>query len=418
MHIAILGRQPKIGLAELESLLGSDFIKPLNYEVAYIDTDEIDYSRFGSVIKFGTVLDSFASSSNEHLQKSLIKIINSQFPNGVDGKLKIGFSAYGGFIKPQTLNSMGLSIKKSLKNKGFSLRIVPNKTTSLSSAQVIHNRLTGNNGIELIIIKEADKFIIAKTVFEQDIEAYTARDQMRPKRDARVGMLPPKLAQTIINLATGQIGELGLGNRNWDKTTPTQQNIAPTSPLPITQPPAPVLLDPFCGTGVILQEALLMNYSVYGTDLEPRMIDYSKTNLEWLKNKYPKINGDVHLKTGDATSYKWQPMPTIIAGESFLGRPLSSLPGRDELNSIVQAVNTLHKKVFENIYKQMPAGSRLCLAVPAWQTKPGKFISLPILDQLAKIGYNQLEFKLVNTQDLIYARADQIVGRQLVVLTK
>jgi tRNA G10 N-methylase Trm11 len=161
-----------------------------------------------------------------------------------------------------------------------------------------------------------------------------------------------------------------------------------------------------------------MGYSVYGTDLESRMIEYSKTNLDWLKSKYPSINDDFQLKAGDATCYKWQPMPSIIAGESFLGRPLSSLPSRDELNNIVQAVNTLHKKVFENIYKQMPAGGRLCLAVPAWQTKPGKFISLPILDQLAKIGYNQLEFKLVNTQDLIYARADQIVGRQLVVLTK
>lgn len=64
-----------------------------------------------------------------------------------------------------------------------------------------------------------------RTSFVQDIESYTARDQARPMRDARVGMLPPKLAQIIINLA--------LSNND------------------ITE-----VLDPFCGTGVVLQEGI------------------------------------------------------------------------------------------------------------------------------------------------------------------
>ncbi len=37
----------------------------------------------------------------------------------------------------------------------------------------------------------------------QDVDEYAARDQARPKRDAYVGMLPPKLAQTLINNAYG-----------------------------------------------------------------------------------------------------------------------------------------------------------------------------------------------------------------------
>ncbi len=37
----------------------------------------------------------------------------------------------------------------------------------------------------------------------------------------------------------------------------------------------------------MLQEALLMGYEVYGTDLEPRMIDYSQANLGWLDKNFP-----------------------------------------------------------------------------------------------------------------------------------
>ena len=110
---------------------------------------------------------------------------------------------------------------------------------------------------------DKDKIIIARTKKVQDITDYTDRDRNRPKRDAYVGMLPPKLAQIIINLASGnnQIA----GKR---------------------------LLDPFCGTGVIPQEALLMGFDVYGTDIEQKMIDYSQINIEWLKSRR-NIKGNV-----------------------------------------------------------------------------------------------------------------------------
>jgi hypothetical protein len=38
----------------------------------------------------------------------------------------------------------------------------------------------------------------------QDIDAYAERDFERPMRDAFVGMLPPKLAQIMLNLAVGE----------------------------------------------------------------------------------------------------------------------------------------------------------------------------------------------------------------------
>jgi 2-polyprenyl-3-methyl-5-hydroxy-6-metoxy-1,4-benzoquinol methylase len=114
-------------------------------------------------------------------------------------------------------------------------------------------------------------------MFVQDIEAYGARDQARPARDARVGMLPPKLAQTIINLAAGR-PETRM-DKHWDSADGLGRFM---------------VLDPFCGTGVILQEALLMGYSVYGSDIEPRMAEYTKKNLQWLVSNNPGIEGKVN----------------------------------------------------------------------------------------------------------------------------
>ena len=389
MILAILGRQPAISIAELESLVGANNITPIANNLALINQTNLPFNpnHVGSVIKFANIIPQTATRSLPALEKSSIKFIISLYPAQTAGKIKLGFSDYSGTLSRQELLRLGLSVKKTLKKNDYSSRVVPNTSPTLGSAQIIHNSLTKQNGAELIIFKQNGSLQLAHTIHEQNIEAYAARDQARPKRDARVGMLPPKLAQTIINLASG----------------PYQAN--------------QTLLDPFCGTGVILQEALLMGYNVYGTDIEPKMIQYSKDNLDWLKNRIPNIDGTVTLNQGDATNYNWQPIPDIIASESYLGRPLTQALSPTDMQSLINSVNTLHKKIFAHIATQVTSGTRICLAVPAWHVG-GRFMTLPILDQLHNLGYNKLEFKHAKPQDLIYARADQIVGRQLVVLQK
>ena len=54
---AILGRQPKIGLAELESLYGADCVAVFSDNCAFVEP-EIDYRaslRLGSVVKVGKI---------------------------------------------------------------------------------------------------------------------------------------------------------------------------------------------------------------------------------------------------------------------------------------------------------------------------------------------------------------------------
>lgn len=389
--IVVLGRQPAIGMAELESLYGANVERKAGSHAAGVDlpVGEIDFNRLGGSTRLANVIGEVSSTDWRMIEKALIGLARSPvLVLPASGKFHLGLSAIGFGVSPAKLGATGLTLKKIIRSRyDGSVRLAPNTTPELSTAQVFHNHLTGDNGCELLIIAQGNTTIIARTVAVQDIDNYTLRDRGRPKRDARVGMLPPKLAQVIINLAVGRIDN-----------------------LPST------ILDPFCGTGVILQEALLMGYDVCGTDLEPRMISYSRANLDWLREQYPRLSSrDSKLEQGDATSHQWDPVPDFVACETYLGRPFTDRPAPDVLAQTIADVNLIIKKFLRNIHAQLKPGTRLCVAVPAWFVgQDAKH--LPVIGTLGELGFKRVAFEHALDQDLIYHREDQIVGRELLVL--
>lgn len=385
--LAILGRQPALGRAELESLYGSDNVVNLSENIVglNLDTKDVEFSRLGGTIKLAKLLTVLSADNWAKIEKYLLKTTPEHINYLPEGKLQLGLSVYGLNVSINEIQKTGLKIKKVLKNKGRSVRLIPNKELSLNSAQVFHNKLTGPLGWELLVIKYDQEVILAQTTDIQDIEAYAARDQSRPKRDARVGMLPPKLAQIIINLAN--------------------------------PPKNGAVLDPFCGTGVILQESQLVGCEAYGTDLDPRMVEYSGANISWLQDKFKPLGQSWRIEEADAVTYKWPYEFDVIATETYLGRPFSSEPTPDVLTEVMNDVNYIHKKFLLNVARQTRPGFRMCVAVPAWKTKNG-FKHLKTLDNLADLGYTRLSFVHAQSNELIYHREDQIVGRELVVLIR
>lgn len=386
--IAILGRQPKLGIAELECLYGSDNIEPFADNACFIDLDhsDIDFKRLGGSVRLGKLLAELPNDWRG-IEKHLLENA-PQNADYIEGKLSFGLSVFGIKVSPKKIASTALQLKKSIKQTGKSVRMVPQKESVLGTATVLYNKLTGPNGWELCIVSDGTRTFLVQTTDIQDIDAYAARDQARPMRDAKVGMLPPKLAQIIINLSVNQHKV----NR---------------------------ILDPFCGTGVLLQEATLMDYDVVGTDIEPRMIQYSIDNLNWLDEKFPDAGDYRRVEIGDATTHKWHEAEKItnVACETFLGQPLSTLPPSDQLSKIMREANEINHKFLANIAPQLKSGSRLCVAVPTWRGKR-EFLHLSSLDYLIDLGYNRLKLKHVADEELIYHRENQVVGRELLVLEK
>lgn len=415
--ICILGRQPALGRAELEALYGAAAITDVSWHAAGLELEAsaVDFRRLGGSTKLAKVIGIVESTNWKLIEKALISVARSTTAtNGLEalttGKFNIGISAIGLDVTPAKLTALGLTLKKILRTDTRSARIVPNQVAELSTAQVYHNHLTDERGAEIVLVKARDgSTIVARTVAVQDIDSYTLRDRGRPKRDARVGMLPPKLAQIIINLAVG-------------------------SALPS---PSFTVLDPFCGTGVVLIETLLMGYSSMGSDIDQRMIDYTSANLTWAATTFPQIgNVGRGFQRGDATTHRWLETKFIskngeaidakmvplhidaVAGETYLGRPFTAVPARETLEQTVSDVNTILKKFLTNIHAQLTPGTRLCLGIPAWQTAPNRFRHLPLIDQLSELGYSRVDFTHAKAEDLVYYREDQIVGRELLVLNR
>ena len=380
-YLCILGRQPELGLAELRRLHGVDNARPFSDNAALVETATLDVEKLGGTVKLGHVIHEIPSGDWQVVSAWLLKHYSTTWRT-LDRKQTLGISVYGLRVQPRAVQKLGLSLKSSLKKHDVSLRLIPNQDQALSSAVSHHNKLgLSDNKTELLIVSNGARTIIAESRGAQNITAIAARDQGRPKRDAFVGMLPPKLALLMVNLA----------------------NPAPHSRI----------LDPFCGTGVVLQEALLLGHDVYGTDLSEKMVDYSQGNLEWLRDKYRTASAfEVHH--GDAIETRWQGKIDAVVSELYLGQPFSAPPAPDKLEKVVRICNIITRQFLENLAEQLAPGTPLCLALPSWRDTEGHFTHLPVINDLSSLDYS------INPsfENLYYYREDQVVARELLVLTK
>lgn len=357
--LAVLGRQPEISLAELEAQFSG--VKKISDKLATFQAEKVEISVLGGSLKVA-----------QELEKKPLQVLQ-EMP---EGKITLGVSDYSKKASYKTANAEALKLKKILGRQGRSVRVVMGQGAELSTATSLHNGLSGKNERKIEFLKVGEKWF--RVVGVQNIEAYRRRDQERPARDAKVGMLPPKLAQILINLC----GVLEPGTR---------------------------LLDPFCGTGVVLQEAMLKGLKAYGTDVSERMIDYSKKNLVHYGFS------DFELAVGDATNFNWRGKIGAVACEGYLGRPMSKIPAEIKLKTEKQECGAIMTGFLKNLAGQINTGTPVVVAMPAWLREDGTYLRLLPLDLLEELGYN-IDNK--SREGLIYHRMGQIVARDIIILRK
>ncbi len=380
-HLAILGRQPEISYAELLSLY-PDNVTRLGEHCAQIDDDNVSLDHLGGSIKLGIHLGELPLVPVQDLTKQLCDSdVAETIATSGEGKLSFGLSLYGFTLSKGQHEALGLELKKTFKKLGRGVRYIASKG-QLTAAQITHNKLL-EKGADIWIVKTTTGYVLASTVAVQDIAAYGERDHGRPARSAKVGMLPPKLAQIMINLAAPKAGGR--------------------------------VLDPFCGTGVVLQEASLMGFTAYGSDIEEKLIQMSKDNDAWLQESHQTPAWT--LETGDATTLQWSGQIDAVVTEGYLGPALSKMPGNKELDYLKTDALKLSVDFLTNLAPQIASGTPVCITLPCWKTNDG-FSRFEILDQISQIGYTLKEFLPVTYEHLLYVRADQIVGRQITVLIR
>lgn len=304
-------------------------------------------------------------------------------PRG-DGKLIFALTWYGSSIKGRRFP---IELKQTLKRvTDRSIRWFES-ADGVSPAAIAKLDLI-NSGYDFTIVEEGTTCHIAVTTEVQDADRWTEIDMGRPRRNAKNGMTPPKLAAILTHLAGPDI------------TT---------------------ILDPFCGSGTYVMTAGMSGIpTIYGSDILPRIIDDAKINLAWSQERghiHPK--SDIHVTVADAT----KPLPLdedsidAIVTEGYLGTPLHGDEEVAELEREAQQVQQLWIDCLPNLVRVLKPGGAIIATLPQYATKHGKARVDISEETLQKHSLASEVFKLIDgstKQDLLYARDTQFIARRIV----
>lgn len=391
-YFFVLGTNTALSVAELTALLGLKNARLLAADFLIWETGlEINPANvmrlLGGTIKIGVIKKELNTSDEKKLENTIYDLISEKRAFLKEGKFSFGFSDYGKYQFKK--NPLGLNLKKRLQSEKISARFVTSREKTLSSVVVEQNKLL-RRGVEFILVKDGNQSLIGETLAVQPFKDLSRRDYGRPARDDASGMLPPKLAQIMINLAQVENME------------------------------APIV-DPFCGSGTILSEAMLAGYkNLFGSDISPKAIDDTCKNISWIKELY-KLEGAktkilvknvIHLSKFIKASYA-----EAVITEPFLG------PQRGQINfqAVIADLENLYSEAIRQFKIILKSGGRVVMVWPMFYGQKPITPSYEGFKMLNMIPDNLQESEFIKKNQrstIIYGRPGQKVYREIVVLEK
>lgn len=372
-YLFLFGNTPKLSWLELNSLVPSS--EMVRDDVAQTDLDleqaQAVFSKLGGSVK----LIEITGSVNPDPEGALAQIAAFLAEKKTSGKLTFSL----GILGEDLLDLSETDIKKHLRDQlSISSRFIEHKQTGLSASVLLHQEKV----IEVILLEIDGQVWLGQTIAVQDIDDWTKRDRRKPYADRKKGMLPPKVARMMVNIAG---------------------------------PEAKTIYDPFCGTGTVLAEALMTGHQVVGSDIDGQATAGAEKNLDWLKKEY-NLGGGVKIFLSDVAQInKYSDLKSnqvdAIVTEPFLGRPK---PQVDELANIYKGLEKMYLGAFKVFKEILKNGGKVVIVFPMVQTYKTTYSLENLIDKLEQLGYT------TTSEPVLYARENAVVQRQIFVfkLTK
>lgn len=317
----------------------------------------------------------------------IIEIINKSiidFAENYEWKFSYWLSI---FWKKKSLKTELMSIKKDLKSIWVNSRFINKNFKSLSSAQIIAEKLV-KKWTDFSYIYTDNNQYIWTTIWIQDINAYSKRDYSKD-RDMQTGMLPPKLCQIMLNIA-------------WWKS----------------------IYDPFVGLGTVLIEwALQSRLNLYWSDLNEKMVELSKSNLlSFVKENTIKLENYDFFKLNSKfineaeVINKW--IVESIVTEWYLWEIMTKKNiSIERIEKQRESLKQLYKLFFENLLKTWYSWN-LVICFPFWDLNWKYQYFNDIYDIIEKNCevvklFQNMENLTTNKWSLLYKRDNQLVWREI-----
>jgi len=354
-------------------------------------------TNLGGSIKIGTIETRHSTINDLIKSLSADNLVQNYFTQHQQ-KIIFGFSCYGTLSSRnhRQIYNQGLRIKKELKQNGYKSRLLLGEYGALTSVQITKNDVLAR-GADILIVESENNVFLGKTHTVQAFEKYSHQDYGRPQRDARSGMIPPKLAKIMINCAKTKSKD--------------------------------VLLDPFCGSGTIIQQAQVLGIqNIIGSDISKKAIEDTKQNISWQKQQYPQSTDNITLFTLDVKNLQKEIQSNTvdcIVTEPYLGPPLQKEPTDKEAQKNIETLEALYTDSFKSFSHVLKNGAIIVIVFPLFKTKHGTYV-LKILETIQQFGFSRINpipdqasvFSHVNPTargSLIYKRPDQKVHREIFI---
>lgn len=394
-HFLVFGSHPRLSLAEAKAVLGGRAPKVVG-PVAIMEADTWDgawlQERLAGTIKLGDVL--FSCPLKELTAEKIVEALPAR-----EGTSKLTFSVttYG---SGGALKRLPIDLKRALKGLGRPVRWFADEAGQVSPAAIAKLGLTTEGYDIVVMVEHHDTAYVGVTTHVQNADAWSLRDYGRPARDARNGMLPPKLARMMVNLG------MGAGHK-----TQGASNV----------------LDPFCGSGTVLMEAALMAQSaeIIGSDIEARQVADSERNTDWMVEQ-KLISGErrkhIRIFVHDVRVIHeslHEPIDLVVT-EGFLGRSIQGHEVMTQLEREVKTVSELWRDTLTSLAQIQPSGAILVGIWPIYESAHGE-VGVDLSSEVGRLGYEMVDPLagwVKGETELVYARADQHVKRRIVVMKR
>jgi tRNA G10 N-methylase Trm11 len=352
-YLFVLGRDSILSLAEIIVYFKS---RNISFKINQMEKDavliESDFNPkklmhdLGGTVKIAKIL--FEGNTIEEITeqingKELIEWMNEKFCYalnfyGREFKKKRKLEEF--FKKRFNEEKKKAVYRKSKKHKKVSEKVL-SKTNS--SPTQVHS---------WNLIKEESDFILFnsnKLFFGLTVECFNPKELKRRDKDRpaqkQLHSISLRLARILINLSGAKENQ--------------------------------VLLDPFCGIGSVLQEAMFNGINVLGIELNDETAGMARKNLEWFEKKYKTgkkwvvIQGDSAFVKETLQGKKFD----AIATEPFLGPLLKKKPREKEAKKIIKDLGELFFAFFKKL-SLITRKQKIAIILPAIKCTNGKTLEL------------------------------------------
>lgn len=365
---ALLGSAPALARIELERVLNQVAEQPNPHYCIFPETPELDLvalqNRLGGTVKLVTLELQCPSNSAEDVSSIVVEYLESL------SQPKVTF-ALGEWGRDHLPPISIFPIKEQLQQLGIKVRFVEDSRAGLSTALLSHKKID-----ELIVVSWREQTWLGHTRTVTQPDVWSVRDRGKPYADRKKGLLPPKVARMMVNLALGSTSNPDLGS----------------------------LYDPFCGSGTILLEARTLRLATIGSDIDQEAIVGSRLNLDWQDSRESNLP-TAQLQVADVTHAKWPGIPIRwLVTEPFLGK---LKPDPVQLANLFRGLHKLYWGAFRHWATLLQPSAEIVIVFPAVQTEKARFSLKELIDKLGSLGYT------IVSGPWSYHRPDAVTEREI-----